>query len=81
MLPLKMSRCLSSAVPLPRVDATFNVPYLSYVDICRCIIFRSSPLSSICSSSDPEFHFHFHQLCCGSCGVLAHKDMSTAEIR
>ena len=47
-----------SAVSLSQVDVAFNVLDLSVVDIHWCAVSSSSPLSSTCSSSDPQFHFH-----------------------
>ena len=48
---------VSDAVSLSQVDVTFNVLDLNVVDI-YWIRFISSPLSSTCSSSDPDCHFH-----------------------
>ena len=46
---------VSGAVSLSQVDVVFNVLGLSVVDMCR---FPSSPLSSTCSYSHPDCHFH-----------------------
>ena len=40
------------------LDVVFNVLNLSVVDIHWCVVCPSSPLSSTCSSSDPDCHFH-----------------------
>ena len=40
------------------VDVAFNVLDLSVVDIILVCRFLSSPLSSTCSSSDLDCHFH-----------------------
>ena len=71
MLPLKMSRCLANAVhpavillwislswflsPVPCSFQRSRSECCWQILMCR---FPSSPLSSICSSSDPDFHFH-----------------------
>ena len=59
------------AMSLSRVDAAFNVFYLSGIDIeLLCILvcrFPSSPLFT-CSSSDLPFHFHL--LAPVSCGIV-----------
>ena len=47
---------LSLMLYLSQVDVAFNILDLSVVDILVCR-FPSSPLSSTCSSSDPECHF------------------------
>ena len=48
---------VSGAVSLSPVDVAFNVLDLSVVDILMCR-FRSLHLSSTCSSSNPDCHFH-----------------------
>ena len=69
---------VSGAVSLSQVDVAFNVLNLSVVNIILVCRFLSSPLSSTCSSSNPDFHFH-QRICCSSCGVLAHMSMSSAR--
>ena len=46
---------VSGAVSMSQVDVVFNVHDMRH-DILMCR-FPSSPLSSMCSSSDPDFHF------------------------
>ena len=48
---------VSGAVSLSQVDVAFNVLGLNVIDILVCS-FPSSPLSSTCSSSNADFHFH-----------------------
>ena len=43
---------------MSHVDVAFRVLDLSVVDIILMCRFPSSPLSSTCSSSDHNFHFH-----------------------
>ena len=46
-------------VSMSQIDVAFNVLDLGVVDIyCMVCRFPSSPLSSTCSSSDPDFQFH-----------------------
>ena len=49
---------VSGVVSLSQIDVAFNVLDPTDFDICRCVGLPSSPLSSTCSSSDPDFHIY-----------------------